>query len=275
MAVTVTVDTVRTIEVIEEWDEIVSLIRSVHVEIPPGDRIVDTWAVVEQALLQNDVPQYGSSPVEYPTLVLVKRNAKLVPGTTNQVEIILEYGNRLSAGIDFTIQGTSSLSQVTTQLDVFGDPIVLQHTYPSIAGGEPDPTYASKTFEQGGTVQVLDSSTTLTATGVLGIADPPSFIGSWIRHVNSQYWYGGEIAEWLITNIDFKPVNVTDSFDPFYQFTFQFSWKFGGWDPDAVFTDARTGKPPPDLIPDVGYKTVISYPERDYNELFPYAYAAV
>jgi hypothetical protein len=157
-------------------------------------------------------------------------------------------------------------------LDIFGDPIALEHTYPD-APDEPDPNYAGKTFEQGGVVQVLDTVTTLNAVGVLGIADPPSFIGSWSKNLNSTYWYGGEVGEWLVTNIDFKPVNVTDPFDPFYQFTFQFSWKFGGWNPDAVFTDARTGKPPSGLVEDVGYKTVESYPYRDYNELFPYAYA--
>jgi hypothetical protein len=270
MAITVSVDTVRTIEVIEEWDEIVSLTRSVHVQIPPGDRLVDTWAVVEQALLQSSVPQYGSSPVEYPTLVLVKRTAKLIPGTTNQVEIMLEYGNRLGAGIDFVIEGTSSLSQVTTQLDIYGDPIALEHTYPS---DDPDPNYADKTYEQGGVVQILDTATTLSAKGVLGIADPPSFIGNWVKHVNSTYWYGGEIGEWLITNIDFKPINVTDEFDPFYQFTFQFSYRRGGWQPDAVFTDQRTGKPPSGLVDGTGYKTVEIYPYRNYNELFAYAYA--
>ena len=270
MAITVSTDTVKTIEVIEEWDEIVSLTRSVLVQIPYADHTVHTWAVVEQALLQPTVPQYGSSPTEYPTLVLVKRNAKLVPGTHNQVEIILEYGNRLSAGIDFVIEGTSSLSQVTTQLDIYGDPIALEHTYPA---DDPDPNYASKTFEQGGIVQVLDTVTTLSAKGVLGIADPPSFIGSWIKTLNGTYWYGGEVGEWLITNIDFKPINVTDANDPFYQFTFQFSYKRGGWNPDAVFTDARTGKPPSGLVEGTGYKTVDSYLYSNYNKLFPYAYA--
>ena len=50
-------------------------------------------------------------------------------------------------------------------------------------------------------------------------------------------------------------------------------WNGGGmthldtWDPTAVFIDARTNKPPPDLVEGVGFKTIQKHEKVDFDEI--------
>ncbi len=49
--------------------------------------------------------------------------------------------------------------------------------------------------------------------------------------------------------------------------TFEFQLNPDGWDPTVIFIDDRTGKPPPDLVPNVGYKTVTKMPACDFESV--------
>ena len=76
----------------------------------------------------------------------------------------------------------------------------------------------------------------------------------------------GSEGEWKCTIADWVEYDLESS-PKRYQFNFEWQYSKGGWDPSVVFVDQRTGKPPPGLVKDEGYKTIKYYKRADYDEL--------
>ena len=52
-------------------------------------------------------------------------------------------------------------------------------------------------------------------------------------------------------------------------FEFEFEYREETWDQVVVYIDPDTGKAPPDLEEDVGFKRIEFYPALDFNGRFP------
>lgn len=168
----------------------------------------------------------------------------------------------------------SQLSQIETTNDLFGDPIKLFYTYPSDYGGiEPNKEQSrlrvTGEVDQGGTVTIFRPEGSRIYT-VRETTDPSIPQNLYEGKVNDAVWWFKEAREWLCTSITGTSDNAGTS--PFIPLTFinryEFQYKIGGWDPEAVYSDDLTGDPVPDPVADEGIQTIIEYDEFDFTELF-------
>jgi hypothetical protein len=160
-------------------------------------------------------------------------------------------------------RGSASLQQRSTQLDYYGSQITVEHTYPS-----DDPDYPDETKTQGATASVLLPQARLTADMKIAVWYPDYVVYNWLGTINAAVWRAASPYTWLCTGVDFEQADTEQS-APVYDFAFEFMYSNDGWDPQVIFIDQRTGKPPPNLVAGVGYKTVYWYHPFDYNWLFP------
>lgn len=174
------------------------------------------------------------------------------------------------------IDAGNQLNQVQTNLDIFGDPIVLEYTYPDDYGGtnpsEQEKELQGQTKEQGGTVTVQKSENTRVYT-VREQVDPLVVAAAYGGTLNSFLWWGGEPGTWLCSiegGSDNSGVSVSIPIEWINRYVFQY--KAGGWDPEAVYSDVLTSEPVPVELFDVtnpdAMKKVESYLRTDFWDLF-------
>ena len=174
--------------------------------------------------------------------------------------------------------GGTNVSQVNSVFDYFGNTITVEHTYPA-----DDPDYPSMTLTQGGQIQAYEPQTTLQAECLWRITFPDLNVSRrYVGAVNGTAWKGDAPYTWLCTGVDFSSTNIISgqsyfngvafpgAYGPEWKFIFMFQFNPDGWNPWVVFTDARTGKPPVDLIYDTGYRQVAWYAEMNFGYPIPY-----
>lgn len=159
---------------------------------------------------------------------------------------------------------TSSLCQVESNLDQNGDLITVQYTYPD--GYLLDPRKAGQTIMQGGMISRPTPEPSFTIKFIIGagtingVAVNGTQMMSWYMLYeggtnNAPYTIGfitGQVHQWLITSVRGNSKDGGFSYEA--SITFQF--RQAGWDPLVTFINPDDGKPPPDLIPGVGFKLV-------------------
>lgn len=261
---TAKIDHVSMLECSERFGIIEKLVRRARViDLESTD-----YTVLMAALAAAGVPAAGARLSGAPNVVLKERVVRLVQEDKTKCDVDLTYGLIADQGqsIDAPPYGilvgkaTTTMSQTTTNLDRDGNTIVLSHTYPS-----DDPDFPGQTIEEGGEIQVQVPQDALSYQGIKTTFFPWLIRSSIKGRVNASAFAGGEPGQWLCTTADYE---IADGGAPNrYYFTFAFEFNEDGWQPTAIFTDSRTGKPPVGLVPDVGYKTVNFYKEADFESI--------
>jgi len=242
-----------------------SIVSSLVCEYMVTGLTSDTTYILQEALLTSGVPQPASyAPGDY-NMILCNRYPSLIEGTTDSVLVRCEYKSIAEARSTFIFSGGTSLVQITTQVDIYGNLIEVAHTFPA----EADPDYSGQTKFQGGDVPVMIPQTTLTCVGRLPVDFPDEISRYWTGSYNSQFWAGSPAYTWLCTRCDFVGKDLALNRQHYWEFTWEFQHNPQTWIPIAIYTDPRSGKPPADLVYGTGYKEVEWYGLIDFNELFP------
>jgi hypothetical protein len=161
------------------------------------------------------------------------------------------------------VTGGTSIQQVTTERDSQGEPILLSYTYP-----DDDPDFPGETKTQGATIQPLEPRSTLTIPVVEETNQPGALSRDWVGYVNSDEWNGAGPRMWMCISAPFTPVDLSSN--P-HKWLLMYSFERAQitHDPEATFIDPRTGRPPADLVEDVGYKRIPYNPSRSFGAKFP------
>lgn len=219
--------------------------------------------IFDTALGTVGVPAANSTPADYPNLILVDRNCRVVPGHPDKVEITCIYRAKGDAEYGWKFRCSSVLNSVTSQVDVWGNPVTLSHTY-----GPDDPDYPGETKTTGAEYSVMSPSLEVTATGVIETNAPLSLAFKWTRVLNRSEWAGGAAGRWCCVNVESKPLDLGSSPQK-HTFTFTFQYRAQGWLPKVWFIDERTGRPPADVVEGVGTQLVDVFTYLEFNDLFP------
>jgi hypothetical protein len=175
------------------------------------------------------------------------------------------------------VDAGNNLNQIQTNLNIDGEPILLEYNYPADYGGtepsEEEERLQGQTKEQGGTVTVQMAENTRVYT-VREQIDPLIAANIYGDTLNETAWFGGEPGTWLCSidgKSDNSGVSVVSPATWVNRYSFQF--KPDGWDPEAVYSDVLTGEPVPveldDPVNPDAMKKVISYRRTEFNVLFP------
>ena len=221
-------------------------------------------------------------------LVLTERNATILPDDNSAAFVDLFYEHFMNEGqvIDkdlnpyggALIESRASLQQITTQWSspwktqseataaggTVREQLFVEHEFPA-----DDPDFPSQLKVQGGEIQVFEQQETIQVSGIKFTTDIFSFVNSILNHVNSVPWLGRAVRTWLCTNADYTWLSRTapEAAADLAQLMLVFQYKETTWDPDALFIDERNGKPPKDLVEDVGFKTVQYQPSADFGTI--------
>lgn len=179
------------------------------------------------------------------------------------------------------IESSVSLSQISTNIDIFGNPVTLQYQYSDPF--EADSELAGKLVPQGGLFDKLVPEIVVVLR-VRQLEDPVIQAPLWVGKTNSEWWRGGAPGEWMCMGI----TGQNDLSQPPYEYfnaAYTFQRRLPGitvssgivrdaWNPRVVFIDKTDGKPPAD-VEDSGQPDAVKYPiiydEADFNFLFDYS----
>lgn len=222
--------------------------------------------VLNSALAAAGIPAAGSSLTGYPNLILKERNTTLVDQSTVDVDLVYEpfYEDQ-----DLDIPITSVLStsaranvqQITTNLDKDGNTITVEHTYPF-----DDPNFPGETIEQGGEIQVFVPQRTISVRGVKDTTRPWLITNSIIGKINNAPWMGEGLHEWMCVTANWELLSAVPVANK-YRMEFVFQHNAETWNPQVVFIDSETGKPPKDLVEGTGFKTIRSHEEVNFESI--------
>lgn len=249
MAVKAHIDHETVLEAAERHGVVTRVVRLVRV-VGLTD---DDHQTLFSALTAAGVPSSGASLEGASNLTLVERNPKVVNKGTVDVTLVYEHA-RNNQALHTPHFGTlvyeirASVSQVKSNTDNGGSPISLSHTYPLT-----DPDYPGETKTQGGEIEFFQPQTLMTVRGILTTNYPWLLERHIIGAVNESDWSGRGPREWLCVGFSWKPL---DGVSGKHEVSIEFQHNPDTWDPTAIFIDDRTGKPPPNLIANVGYRTI-------------------
>lgn len=162
------------------------------------------------------------------------------------------------------IEAGSSLNHISSNKDKNNDAITLQYEYPDPF--DPKPDMKGKTITQGGTFTKLVPERTLVYR-LRETNSPQSFAKDYEGKVNNAAWQSGAAGTWLCASITGRSDNSGVDFVN----TYAFQYREDGWDPEVALIDPITGKPPADLVANVGTKIVETYANADFTDMFPAA----
>ena len=161
------------------------------------------------------------------------------------------------------IDAGAQLSQIETNLDISGEPITLEYTYPSDYGGTTpsaeEEALRDQTKEQGGSI-VFQNPEHVRVYTVRQTLDPTDQAILFSGKTNDDLWQGGFAGTWLCTSITGTNDNsgivagVATSWINRYEFQF----RQDGWDPQVVYSDDLTGKPVPVKLENVPFFPAVS-----------------
>lgn len=220
------------------------------------------------ALSAAGIPDYNDEAVGYDYLLCTRRTVRPNP-TANDghtMDVFVEYTPKGLEGNNFYGTYSSTLTQIETQNDFNGNPISVAYTYP--ANYPYDTTLAGQTVTQGGAVSVQIPQPTIVISGIYATDYPNSVTDYWMGTTNLWAWNGGGPGQWLVASVTCDPEALGTN-PSRWKFRFEFQRKLDGWQPLVYFIDPNDGKPPADLVENVGVKYVNWYPTRIFQTWFP------
>ena len=210
-----------------------------------------------QALTTASVPQAGDEHPNIAGLFVVDRNVNPIAPTQAQVEIVYRTPDFVAPpGQSAKISGSVSAEQISTMKERDGEQIFVKHW----AG------LGSPFLYQGGEVDVLVPRDEIQFARTEQSNNPQVIPRGYVSKVNDATWYGGAPFTWLCVDISFELSNASTTL-PTYSFTYRFRHNPDGHDPQIVYIDEQTGRPPPGLVEFIGYKTVIWYEKASFQAL--------
>lgn len=267
MAATVRIDHISTLEAEEKFGILQRLVRVAHVK---GLEETD-YLVLMEALDATDLPKEGDGLDGDRNLILTGRVVRVIDKSKCEVTLTYEhfmnegqsFNNCLARGRQFCGELRANIQQVQTNKDKNGAMVTVSHTYPSS-----DPDYGGQTKTQTGELQRFVSQKTVTYTGILDTNTPWETCNALIGKVNLASWQLGAARTWMCTAASWKMADIGDTGDIMrFFFTFEFQHNPDTWDPTAIFIDDRSGKPPADLVENVGYRTIEYETGVDFDAL--------
>jgi hypothetical protein len=275
MAQTVSVDNLAVLEADERHGGLRRMVRRALVSGVDATN----WEALTEALDDTNLPQYGSHLTESLSdnaydLTLIERRVRLVESDPTKVWVDLVYENFVDLEEDLddprggyvTGEVRCNLQQKTSNLDIYGSLVEVSHTYPA-----DDPNHPSETLTQGGEFQYYEPQRTIFIRGIKQTRTPWLIANAIIGRVNSTPFSGEVARTWLCTACSWKlswAGRISGGVrENRYFMNFEFQYDADTWDPTVTFIDDVTGKPPPNLIPNTGYKTVEKMPSADFDSI--------
>lgn len=256
------IDRIDTLSLQEVNNSVTSLTRLAKVV-----GLVDTdYKVLMTALTQAGIPEYGSklAGAGFEGLILVERNPRLLDSDNGTVNVELVYksslGNQELPGNNGmgAIYGTGRASVVQKATNFYvpyggsimpiqsAEQITVKHTFPA-----DDPDYPGQEIIQGGEVNVYVPEANFSFEAFINVGNPWGSVAAVLGKINNGVFLSQPAYCWMCTEVMFNMVKPGR-----YKFKFEFQLNLDTWDPEAIFTDSRTGRPPPNLVPGDGYKQI-------------------
>lgn len=221
------------------------------------NRIVDAVNQVIQAV--------GDIGTEHP-LISTSRIVKFTPRVVSAsvVDVNIEYKEG-----SFSFENTTrinigtSVSQVESNTDANGDPILVEYQYPT--DYQLDPQKAGKTIKQGGTIQRPAPESTLVIKR-RETASPGDKSRIYSGKANSVSWSldpTSDPRQWFCYSI----TGESDDGGATYDVEYTFHYREETWDQEVMFINPDDGRPPPDLVVGTGLKIVRRVKTIDFNGL--------
>lgn len=249
----------------EEGGIVVELTTTIRVTSVSGASVTAKFQDVGTAL---DLAGYTvfSTTTEYTNLRCMIREVEFID--TDKCDVTLTYkalgfGGYNNSG-SLVARGGGSLQQVNTNFDVYGNQIIVAHTY----AADDEGSFAGQTKTVTAEVQQLFPQIELVYEGILQLGAPILFQQAYQGYVNSVWWNGGAPNTWLCTNVEWEQHNTALS-PASYRVTMSFQYDSSTWNPVAIYKDPETNKPPIDLVDGVGVVNVYTQPETDFWLIIP------
>lgn len=208
------------------------------------------------AVTADGMPLKGSAHPNDSTLLLEDYRVSMNGGTFATVDLVYrrqEFAIQPDEeGYQANFSGGTALETIQTQKDKNGDPITVTHNG----------------VTQGGFINVTIPRSSLNVSAIDAQTEPGSISTAWVGKVNSANWNGGEPGTWMCTSVTFDAFDLSVA-PPKWRFNFSFTHRAEGWNPDVVFIDPTTGKPPSGLVEGEGYKTIEYFETKDFGQTFP------
>lgn len=251
---------------------------------PDGDGIPSDFTILLQALTAAGVPVPFSTLDVPGTaqLTLVEREVKLVDEDKGTVDIDLRYehlldgpnqqylnlgdlnlGPLLNPSPTLFGKGKASISQKTTNFyypngdtTIGKQQILVGHTWFTNEQNNPGVNVfpnLPQTQIQGGEISVPFPEANFHIEGVYSLSpgqSPWSIAWRFIAKININTWAERPPLTWMCSEVSwemFKPAQLpfnAPGINSLYKFSFEFQYNFDTWQPEVVFTDQSTGRPP-------------------------------
>ena len=205
----------------------------------------------------------GDQHPSLPTAYLMNISPMSISSDT--VKFRLDYAEYPFA--DTVVSIGSTVSQIEANKDVNDEVFELEYTYPSDYHIS---DYASETITTGAVIALYAPETLMTVrkhiTGT-NYLEVVNYSRDYVGKTNMSGWLIHPTSPentWLCTGI----TGETDDGGLTYLVTYSFHYREEGWDSEIVYMDPNTGKPPSDVVDDVGIKTYQMYETANFNNLY-------
>lgn len=211
-------------------------------------------------------PQIGAQHPRNPQALL--RRIQIVAFSPEEVRAMFQYRDAWSVA---NMSVGAVLNQVETNLDKKGEVMKVEYTYPD--DYLLDPSLAKKTVTQGGLVTKEIPTMTRVYT-IKSTINPEQLAADYVGKCNSVVWKGFPVYTWRCDAITGESTDFGVTWTTTLIFQYQRgdeikpgSGEFFGWATMVYFIDPLSGKPPSDIMEEVGYVTYDLYKQIDFNQL--------
>lgn len=259
----VKLDEINTLEVVERNN---TLQRVTRVAIVTG-LTANSYEVMLEGLDEVGVPNYGDHLDPIPDraafqLIVNERRVNMVDKHTAHVTLTYENAYNIDSvedSFDNPHMGLVSgevrcnVQQKSSNLDINGNQVVLSHTYPAN-----DPNFPGQTREQGGEFTYYVAQRSFSVHGIKATNAPWAVANSINGRVNFLPFSGEAARTWLCVGANWRPESNGRHIDGIARYYMRFEFQFDSdtWDATVVYIDDITGRPPANLVPGTGIKTI-------------------
>ncbi len=256
----------------EENGIVVTIDRVFMVSGLPSGIVADE--VLKTALANSSVPRAGDTHPIYSDLFALGRVPKAMGPTIVQVTVTYAVPGGGSFdppfGSQHMLSGGTSVEQTERALHRLGQfdgappgsQILVRYAPPD--GGED--------IVQNGEITPFEGRSIMTFGAQIPTVAPWLLSQNWVNTVNGGGFFYSSSAQprtWLITDMNYElAVRKTPNGFPIYEMSMTMRQNLDTWDPFVIFIDPETGRPPENLVEDVGYKHVKWHDERNFGQLF-------
>jgi len=219
--------------------------------------------MLTEACAAAGIPALGDRHPSDVTLIVRRKSAR--PLGPDSARVTVEYAppdpltqepqEDPSQAVHGVIEVGATVQQATTQLDVNGRQITVQHTYN-------EGTAQQQTVVTGADVDIYVPQHILRATRRERYS-PHDTAKKYVGRINYLGIWGYGARELLSTRIS----GVSNDGGQSYEVTYEFQYNADTWDATLVYRDQKTGLPPQGLRAGEGIKTVQIYPTISFSGL--------